>query len=167
MVDELDVKLIQELQKDGRESCVDLGRILGMAEATVRNRVKSLINKKLLKIAAVPNVSELGYTCMNVMALQVRMAELKMVADALAKKPNVCHLAFVTGRYDLIAIVLTRSPQELSSFIQDDISTIPAILRTETFVELEVIKGGWFGMDTAQLISNLEFPLLKKERRIK
>ncbi len=167
MIDESDVKLIQELQRDGRKSYVELGRILGVAEATVRHRVKNLTKKKLLKIVAVPNVSELGYTCMSVMALQVRMAELKMVADSLAKKPNICHLAFVTGRYDLIAIVLTHSPQELSSFIQNDISTIPAILRTETFVELEVIKGEWSGMDTVQLVANLKFSPLKKERRRK
>lgn len=161
MIDELDRKLIQELHKDGRQSYVELARKLGVVEGTMRKRVKSLTDKKILKIVAVPNVSELGYTCMNVMALQVRMADLRKVADTLAQKPNVCHLAFVTGRYDLIAIIVTRSPQELSRFIEDEISAIPSILRTETFVELDVIKGGWLGIDTTQLISNLDVAALK------
>jgi len=158
MIDELDRKLIKELQKDGRQTYVELGRTLGVVEGTMRKRVKNLIDKKMLKIVAVPNLSELGYRFMNVMALQVRMADLRMVADALVEKPNVCHLAFVTGRYDLIAIIVTRTPEELSRFIEHEISAIPSILRTETFVELDVIKGGWLGMDTTQLIINLEIP---------
>lgn len=158
MIDELDRKLIKELQKDGRQTYIELGRTLGVVEGTVRKRVKHLTDKKILKIVAVPNVGELGYRFVSVMALQVRMADLRTVADALAEKPNVCHLAFVTGRYDLIAIIVARTPEELSRFIQHEISAIPSILRTETFVELDVIKGGWLGMDTTQLISNLEIP---------
>lgn len=167
MINELDRKLIKELQKDGRQTYVELGKTLGVVEGTVRKRVKDLTDKKILKIVAVPNLSELGYTCMNVMALQVRMADLRTVADALSQKPNVCHLAFVTGRYDLIAIIVTRSPQELSRFIEDEISAIPSILRTETFVELDIIKGGWLGIDTIQLISNLDVSVLKQEQKRK
>jgi len=165
MIDDLDLRLMQELQKNGRRSYVELGKTLGVVEGTIRKRVKDLTEKKIMKIVGMPNVSELGFTCMNVMALQVRMADLRMVADALAQKPNVCYLAFVTGRYDLIAVIATRTPQELSRFIQDEISAIPGILRTETFVELDVIKGAWLGMDTTQLISNLDVSSLKQERK--
>ena len=83
------------------------------------------------------------------------MADLRKVAEELVQKPNVCYLAFVTGRYDLIAIIMTQSPEELSHFIEKEISALPSILRTETFVNLDVIKGGWPGLDTIQLIANL------------
>ena len=65
-------------------------------------------------------------------------------------------LTFVTGRYDLVAIVLTHSPQELSQFIEKELSVIPGILRTETFVNLDIIKGTWPELDISQLIDNLE-----------
>ncbi len=167
MIDELDLKLLQELQKDGVRSYVELGRMLGVVEGTVRKRIKDLKGKNILKIVGVPNVGELGYGFMNLMALQVRMAELREVADALVRKPNVCYLAFVTGRYDLIAVVVTRTPQELSHFIEAEISSIPGILRTETFVNLDIIKGGWSGIDTAQLIDNLDPSLLKQRQKRK
>lgn len=80
------------------------------------------------------------------------MADLRSVAESLAQKPNVCYLAFVTGRYDLMAIIMTRSSEELSQFIEKEISALPSVLRTETFVNLDIIKGGWPGLDTTQLI---------------
>ncbi|MCL0069973.1 Lrp/AsnC family transcriptional regulator [Dehalococcoidia bacterium] len=156
MIDELDRKLIQELQRSGRQSYVDLARMLGVVEGTVRKRVKDLQDRKIIKIVAVPNPRELGYSFISIMGLQVRMADLRKVADDLAQKPNVCYLAFVTGRYDLMAIIMTRSSEELSHFIETEISAIPSILRTETFVNLDIIKGGAPWLDTTQLISNLD-----------
>jgi DNA-binding Lrp family transcriptional regulator len=80
------------------------------------------------------------------------MDELRRVADKLTTNQRVCYLAFVTGRYDLMAIVMSRSPQELSHLIEKEISVISGVLRTETFVNLDIIKGAWGLLDAAQLI---------------
>jgi len=155
MLDRLNQKLIQELQNNGRCSYTELAEMLGVTEGTVRKRIKDLQNRNIIKIAAVLNPYEIGYSFISIMALQVKMADLRQVADTLAKKPNVYYLAFVTGRYDLLAIIASRTPQELSDFIQKHISSIPSIIRTETFVNLEVIKGPWTGAwDIIELISS-------------
>ena len=152
-MDKLDRKLIEELQKNGRRSYVDLAKMLGVAEGTIRRRVKALVDKQIIKIAAVPNPYKLGYGFISIMGLQVRMADLRQVAESLSQKPNVCYLAFVTGRYDLMAIIIAHTPQELSNFIEKEISSIPSILRTETFVNLDVIKGEWIAaLDVAKLM---------------
>jgi len=165
MIDKLDWKLIEELQKDGRKSYTELASKLGVTEGTVRKRVKNLVDKSIMKVVAVPNMSELGYKLMSVIGMQVKMVDLRKVADTLAKKANVCHLAFIAGRFDLMALVVTRSHEELSDFIEKEISTIPSILRTETFVNLDVIKGAWSGADTTQLISDLDSFLLGEEQK--
>jgi Lrp/AsnC family transcriptional regulator for asnA, asnC and gidA len=166
MIDELDRKLIQELQKSGRQEYVAIAKMFGVVEGTVRKRVKDLVDKNVIKIVAVPNPRALGYSFLSIMGLQVRMADLRKVADNLAQKPNVCYLAFVTGRYDLMAIIMTRSSEELSRFIENEISALPSILRTETFVNLDIIKGGWPGLDTTQLISNIDISLPKGKRKM-
>lgn len=163
MVDELDQKLIMELQKDGRKSWVDIARSLGVTEGTVRNRVKALLDSKKIKILAVPDLRSFGYRFISIIGLQVRMAELATVGEVLAQKANVCYLAFVTGRYDLMAMIITQSPEELSQFITKEISAIPSILRTETFVNLNVIKGQW--LDTIEIIRNTDFSLLNDDQR--
>ena len=165
MIDELDLKLMQELQEDGRARHVNLAKKLDVVEGTVRKRIKNLVENDIIKTIAVPNLRKLGYNFMSFMALEVQLASLREIADNLAKKPNVCYLAFVTGRYDMIAIVMTRSPEELAQFIEKEISAIPSILRTETFVNLEILKGGWPMIDTTQLLSSIDFSPPEKDNR--
>jgi len=145
MLDKLNQKLIQELQNNGRRSYTELAKMLGVTEGTVRKRVKDLQKHNVIKIAATVNPYEIGYNFISVMALQVRMADLHQVGEILAQEPNVYYLAFVTGRYDLLAIIICRSPEELSNFIKEHISSISSIIRTETLVNLEVIKSPWTG----------------------
>ena len=162
MVDDLDLNLIQELQKNGRESYVDLAGKLGVVEGTVRKRIKHLLDRDVIKIAAAPNVRALGYGFTTMIGFQVRMEDLRKVAKNLAQNQHVCYLAFVTGRYDLMAIVVTQSPEALSRFIEKEISAIPSILRTETFVNLDIIKGAAGLLDTTQLIRDLDISSLRK-----
>jgi len=165
MVDELDHKLIAELQRNGREGYVELARKLGVVEGTVRKRVKNLLGKDIIKITAVPDVHKLGYGFIGIMGLQVRMEDLRKVAENLAKNEHVCYLTFVTGRYDLIAIIMTQSPEALSHFIEKEISAIPSILRTETYINLDIIKGAPGLLDTTQLVQKLEFNNDKKSTK--
>lgn len=154
MIDSVDQKLIQELQENGRRSNVELAEKLGLAESTVRKRIKDLVSKNIIKIAAMPNPYKLGYGFLSIMGLQVRMDDLETVALTLAKEPNIAYLAFVTGRYDMLALVICRTPEQLSDFIKDHISAISSIVRTETFVNLEVIKSLWFDpLDVGKLLA--------------
>ena len=155
MIDDLDRKLIVGLQENGREGYVTLAKKMGVVEGTIRKRIKNLVSKNLIKIVAVPNMRKLGYGFIGIAGIQVKMEDLRQVAEKLAKNEHICYLAFVTGRYDLMAIVVTQSPEELSHFIEREISAIPSILRTETFVNLDTIKGGSGLMDTIELINHL------------
>lgn len=157
MMDKLNHKLIQELQNDGRQTYTQLAERFLVSEGTIRKRVKDLQNSGVMKIKAVLNPYRIGLNCISVMALQVRMAELRQVGEILAQKPNIYYLAFVAGRYDLLALIITRTPEELSDFIKEHISNIPSIVRTETFVNLEVIKSPWAtSWDITQLIGDPE-----------
>jgi Lrp/AsnC family transcriptional regulator for asnA, asnC and gidA len=161
MIDEFDCRLIKELQKDGRQTYIELGKKLGVVEGTIRKRIKVLRDKGVIRIIAVPNLSNMGYNFTCTMCLQVRLSDLRNVANTLAQNPNVSHLAFITGRYDLIARIILRSPEELSKFIEEEISAIPSVLRTETFVDLDKIKEDWSGIDSVQ------FSLAEARRPVK
>ena len=164
MIDELDRKLILELQRDGRQSYSDLGKMFGVTEGTVRKRLKSLIKRDLIKVVAVPNVRELGYNFIGIVGIQVRMVELDKVGENLSQNPVVCQLAWVTGRYDLIATVVTRSTEEFANFMANELSAIPSVVRTETFVSLDMVKGAVGLADSRELINTLDIPSLKKTR---
>ncbi len=158
IIDELDREIILELQKSGRKSYMELAKLLHVSETTVRNRVKHLVDQNVITINAIPDLKALGYGFVGIIGLQVRLSDLRGVADRLAKHPNVCYVANVTGRFDLITIVVTKSSEEFADFMEKVISDIPSVLRTETFVNLHVYKGQVVGLETGQLVNILDIP---------
>ena len=108
-----------------------------------------------MKIVAVPNMSKLGYSFVSIVAIQVSMAELNKVCEALYQNYAVCQLTWVTGRYDLIAVIIARSTEELADIMAKEISIIPGVTRTETFVSLRVVKGTMSLLDTSELVRYL------------
>lgn len=157
-IDKLDQRLILELQEDGRSAYLELAKVLNVAEGTVRNRFKKLVDKAVIKVTAIPDLDKLGYSFMGIVGMQVRLSDLRAVAEQLCRQPNVCYLVNVTGRYDFLAIVLAKSSKEFAYFMENVVSGIPNIIRTETFVALNIYKGRENWLDTTQIINNLNIP---------
>ena len=161
-IDKLDQELILDLQRDGRRSYIDLAKMLNVSEGTVRGRLRKLLDQGIIKITTMPELNKLGYSFMGIVGMQVHLADLRMVADQLTENPHVCYLANVTGRYEFIAIIVTRTSAEFAEFMENTISAIPSIIRTETFVSLHIYKGHATGLDTTQLVSNIDLSPSKK-----
>ena len=142
MLDELDQMIFEELQKDGRKSYTDIAKAAGVSEATIRKRVKDLKKSGVIEIRALLNPVKIGYSLVTILGFQIHVAELGKVAHMLAQKPTVRYLAFAGGRYDLVALVVSRKPEELAQFIKE-LSTNSTIIKTEAFVNLEIIKTPW------------------------
>ena len=164
-IDALDLKIIAELRHDGRQTNTALAKKLGVTEGTIRSRVNNLQENEVIKIIAVSSLDKIGYSVTSMIGIQVQMANLRSVAEELSKKPNVFHLAFIAGRYDLLAMVVSRTPKDLSSFIENEISVIPGVLRTETFLNLDIIKGQRPGsLDIVELIKAAKLSDVKLEQ---
>ena len=166
MLDHLDRELIKELQNDGRQSYRNIAKMTGVSEGTIRKRVKKLENLGVMKIKAVLDPRKFGYGVESIVAFQVKMSDWLDVVDTLVKKPNIRYLAFVSGRYDMIASVISRTTEELGQFMKDHIYSHPSILRAETFVNLEIVKNPWVEVcDINHLIDNSELRNYRKVQK--
>jgi len=145
MLDKLDRELIKELQKDGRQSYVELAKKLHVAETTVRRRLQRLLEEGFIRVVAVPDPFRLGFRFVCTMRLEAKKDVLRQIGRELAQSPNIYYLSFTTGEYDIIAIFLFRSAQELADFMWREVSTRPDIVRTETAVNMEIVKTPWSG----------------------
>ena len=143
MLDELGQKIVQELQKDARQSYREIGRNLKVSEGTVRNRVKSMLNSGAIKISAVPNPEKLGLDFMCVMGIEVKVGTAESVEERLITSPNVYYLSGCTGDIDIIGIFLFSGPPEFDRFVKNQIAGIPEITRTTTFVVMHVSRSPW------------------------
>ena len=60
-LDEVSKGIIEELQQDGRRSYAAIGKVVGLSEAAVRQRVQRLIDSGVMQIVAVTDPMELGF----------------------------------------------------------------------------------------------------------
>jgi Lrp/AsnC family transcriptional regulator for asnA, asnC and gidA len=139
-LDDLDDKLINLLQIDGRASNIELAKKIGVSEGTVRRRFRSLIKDEIIRVVAIPDPSKLGRNTTALIGLQVDPALVDPVASELAKIPEIQYTAVTTGAYDVFLWVALGSPEELSTFLRTRVGSIEGVRRTETFVNLSVKK---------------------------
>lgn len=152
MLDEIDMKLIQELQQDGRQTHVELAKKLNMGESTVRRRLQRLLGNGSIRVVAVPNPVRLGLNFVCIMHFQIIKDKLRQFGRELAQYPNVYSLGITTGEWDIIAVLVLRSPEQLADFMWRVVPR-PEVVRSETVIEVEILKTPWeANLDLASLL---------------
>ena len=139
-MDELDGKIVQLLQRDGRASNARLAREVGVSEGTVRRRLKRLVEDDVIDVIAVPNMEKMGYGTAALIGLQTDPGHVDKVADALVRLAETHYVAITSGAYDIFAWVAVESTGKLGTFLRSKVGVIPGVSRTETFINLSMKK---------------------------
>ena len=139
-MDELDRKIVQMLQKNGRASNAWVAREAGVSEGTVRRRLKRLLNQDIIKLTAVPNPKILGFDTEALIGISVEGGQSERVAKQMSDLPQTTWVSETTGRFDLFTWVSVASTDALGVFLRNEIGTIPGVANTETFVSVSVRK---------------------------
>ena len=143
MMDELDTKIIEILQKDGRASNAGIARQVGVSEGTVRRRLKRLIQDEYIRVVALPDPRKMGFESEALIGVQVEPDKVDQVADAISKLDEVNWVAITTGSFDIFVWAILPSAEDLGIFLRTKLGTIPGVRRTETFVNLAIKKRGY------------------------
>jgi DNA-binding Lrp family transcriptional regulator len=69
-----------------------------------------------------------------IVLLHVERDQINPVAEQLADVPGVTEVYSVAGRYDLAAVIRTRTNEELAEVITQRIRQVRGILDTETLI---------------------------------
>ncbi|MFL6002528.1 MAG: Lrp/AsnC family transcriptional regulator [Nocardioides sp.] len=138
-MDEVSKGIIEQLQQDGRRSYAAIGKVVGLSEAAVRQRVQRLIDSGVMQVVAVTDPLELGFARQAMVGIRVK-GQLEPVADALADLAEVDYVVITAGSYDLLAEVVCESDDHLLSLISGKIRTIDGVVSTETFMYLRLRK---------------------------
>jgi Lrp/AsnC family transcriptional regulator for asnA, asnC and gidA len=138
-LDDVSKAIIEQLQQDGRRSYAAIGKVVGLSEAAVRQRVQRLIDGGVMQVVAVTDPLELGFARQAMVGIRVTGA-LEPVADALAELHEVDYVVVTAGTYDLLAEVVAESDDHLLALISGKIRTIPGVVATETFMYLKLRK---------------------------
>ena len=136
--DELDMKIITELTRDGNISVPNLSKKLGINTSVLYSRIKRLLKKKLIKkFTIVVDESLIGIGVRATMGIN-RDPKLKdQIHKSLMKTPEVVAISEVTGRFDILITLRAMNLEELHTVAIEKIGKIEGIQNTETFVELQ------------------------------
>lgn len=140
VIDAVDQRLIEELQKDGRASYKELADMTGISLATVSRRVNHLIRENIIKINAIPNPSRLGYASDVFVALDAEPTKIDSICTALANHPEVHLVMTVMTGFDILIGAHLSTPEMLYNLIKEEIATIDGVSIMETFVRAEIKK---------------------------
>ena len=136
--DDLDMKLLYELTKDGSISVPVLSKKLGINASVLYSRIKRLMKKKLIKKFTVDiDQSLLGFGVKASVGINRDPKLKEKIHQKFLETSEVVSISEVTGRFDIMIQVYAKNLEALHSVVIEKIGKIEGIQNTETFVELQ------------------------------
>ena len=139
-INNTDLKLIAELQRDGSIHYSDLAANLGITPKTAAKRVGRLIKSNIITIRAQPNPYKLGLCSSAVIAIKVDRSQIEHICGHLCELFCVSLVQTVFGRFDIMIIVFFPNLESLHQFIYDDLYAIDGVKKVEYHIVREVFK---------------------------
>ena len=143
-LDSIDLYLIEDQQKDGREAFAKIADHLKVYPGMIRQRYNRLVELGYLKVVAVTNPLMMGVRKMAMIGIRTDGGKLMQVAEKLSELKEVVYLVILSGRYDIMIEVFCRDHAELLSFMTEKLSTVDGVRDTESFMHLKIVKEIYF-----------------------
>lgn len=140
MIDSLDEQLIRLLEQDGWQSSTALAKQAEVSSATVRRRLKRLVDNGVLQLRTFVDPNKIAQPVGAVIALSVPNDKMNKVAHILSRQREIRWVSTTTGRYDIMVFSRFSSTDELANFLQNELPK-DSINEAETFICLHTHKG--------------------------
>ena len=143
-LDRIDQSIIRELQKNSRITVTELASRVGLSKTPCQVRMRRLEEHGYITgYTALVNQTKLGLS--HIAFAQVTLNDTSSGALTAFNKAvqNVsaveqCHM--IAGTFDYLLKVRTRNMQEYRQVLGEEISALPHVLQTSTFVVMENVK---------------------------
>ena len=132
-LDQANLTIIKHL-RNGRKSYKKIAEELSLSENTVRSRVHKMIREGVLEISGVLDAQAVEGHRVVMVGVKLKTMDLVNKGEEFSKLKGVVSVSVVTGRFDLILIVLLRRGFGLLEFYTEEVSQIRDVQSVETFV---------------------------------
>ncbi|HUY22459.1 MAG TPA: Lrp/AsnC family transcriptional regulator [Acidimicrobiales bacterium] len=139
VLDDVDKRIIEQLQQDGRRPYTQMAPAVGLSEAAVRQRVQRLIDAGVVQIVGVTDPRMIGFGRQAMIGLTVE-GDTRKVADTVAAMDEVVYVVLTAGSLDVLVEVVVEDDEHLLELLNDKIRAIDGVRDTETFMYLRIHK---------------------------
>jgi len=146
-VDDLDLAILCALRDNARISNLELAKMLGVSEATVRRRIKIMEEKGIIRgYAALVNCYGVENSVKAFIYLKVDRKHIDKIAKTLLEENRLITLYRILGDYDLLCECLFLSMEELQDFVDKKLE-MEGIISSVTHVVASAYKPcEWVGL---------------------
>ena len=153
--------LLQLLEEHALRTPEDLAKMLDLAPAEVKRRIKQYEDDKIiLGYKAVINDdkvdSDLVKAVIEVRIQPEREGGFDRIAKRIAKFDEVTSLFLMSGGYDLLIFVEGRSLRKVAQFVAEKLATLPGVNSTGTHFMLRTYKEQGVLMEGAEEFERLK-----------
>lgn len=146
-IDSLDVSILCILRDNSRASNAEVARVLDTSEATIRRRIKGMVDKGIIAgFSTFINYSLIENPVKAYIHLKIRTETMESVIERIKSHEMLLALYRVTGEYDILCVALFSSMNGLHEFL-DYFLGIDGIIETNTQIVMKAHKGvPWTGI---------------------
>ena len=134
----MDLQILSELSNDASISVPRLSKKINVNSSVVYSRIKRLVKRKLIeRFTIVVNDEELGYAVKAVAGINMDTKQRDHIIGELFKIDGVREVAEVTGRFDILVTIYSKSLDQMHKMVSEKIGRIKGIQSSESFIEMK------------------------------
>jgi DNA-binding Lrp family transcriptional regulator len=114
-LDDIDWKVIRQLQLDGRKTFKEVGKAIGFTGLGARRRVKNLLEQEIISASVLVNTETLDFRLAMILLEVVSAEAIREILDRYKECPRVINFFTTMGSYNLIALVMAEDQGTLES----------------------------------------------------
>ena len=134
----MDLQILSELSNDASISVPRLSKKINVNSSVIYSRIKRLVKRKLIeRFTIVVNDAELGYNVKALTGINMDSKKRDHIIEELFKIDGVREIAEVTGRFDILVTMFSRSLDQMHKLVSEKIGMIDGIRSSESFIEMK------------------------------
>jgi len=133
-MDEIDKKIISELQNTDFQRSAILSARLGIGDRTIRRRVSAMRRKNVIKVVAVPQPMALGWRAWAKIGIRVKSGSKSSLVHRLTEHPSIYFVGSYIGKFDIMISVCFDTMKRLTNFVNSELIKIEGVSYVETMI---------------------------------
>ena len=137
-LDEFDISIIKELEKDGRIAFSTIAATLKISNTMVHQRVNRLTEQGILAgIKPIINEKKIGYDWASFTGITLNKdQDSNRIIEELKNIPEITECYYVTGSFTLYIKIVAQNHEHMRKILYEKIDNIPGISKTDSIMEL-------------------------------
>jgi len=137
-LDEFDISIIKELEKDGRMAFSAIAANLKISNTMVHQRINRMMEQGVISgIKPIIQEKKIGYDWASFTGITLNKdSDSDRIIEALKEIPEITECYYVTGSFTLYIKIIATNHEHMRRILYEKIDSIPGIAKTDSIIEL-------------------------------